>query len=403
MMTRNINTVLKMLALAAMTAGCEYVYGNPIEWEEGNDLIGHETDPLSTDSTDGRETTDDSETTVEVGCEDGWQSEDGVCVFPLAENRRQPTSIALDETHVYWTEWGSRDALANYLENGGVYRAPKEGGEVEILAENLYMPANIQLDDTNVYWLNSNNDMYGTNNAVMLVAKQGGTSTTLAANLPQVTGLVVSDEGIYYAVHSNPDETGSTIMSIPKNLGDSVNDTNIVDYSLFWEEDGNISQLAISPDGLTLYWNTSDSYPVEDSLKKMPIDKSAKPSIVGYPGRAGKLTVDDVAVYCLVAPAASGTALRMFEFADEPSFGLTLAFADWSMGAVALWDDNVYWTRDNDGMVTRSSKTPGESVVLIENQNYPVDIAVDEDAVYWINSGDDSVIPTGGVYKMARE
>ena len=70
-----------------------------------------------------------------------------------------PWDIAVDDTHVYWTNWGpclqSMGCAARPPSDelhGRVSRIPKAGGEREILAEGFLLPTGIALDDVAVYW-----------------------------------------------------------------------------------------------------------------------------------------------------------------------------------------------------------------------------------------------------------
>ena len=68
---------------------------------------------------------------------------------------------------------------------------------------------------------------------------------------------------------------------------------------------------------------------------------------------------------------------------------------------------NVYWVMssgpDDDwesGRVVRTPQDPGESVILIDDQDHPWAVAVDDTYVYWINLTD---IPgLGSVLRMAK-
>ncbi len=422
MMTKFFLKVSWMLGLIASSTGCTYSYNNEVEWRDSGDgteqtLKDPTDEEFPSDTTPDSDTdsdesdsessdSDTSDTDEDSPCETGFEERGGACVFSLAQGRRHPTSVALDDTYVYWTEWGTRDERSNYLENGGVYRVSKTGGEVETLADNQYMPTGIQLDDTSIYWSNSNNDSTATNNEIMRVAKQGGTVETLASDLPEIGGIALGIDRVLFAVHPNPDEVGSTIFSVPKTFANSDGGTNPAP-TVFFEEEGHVGQSATSPDRRTLYWNAVNADWMSGTLKKMPLDKSEEPSVIAQTGNTGEIAVDDVAVYCIVFPLASETMLQKFAFADAPDAGTTLAFSDWSEGTVALWGDKVYWTMDTTGRLMESPSNPGDSTVLVTDQPYPMDIAVDAQAIFWINDGpmteDSLTLSYGEVLMMRRE
>lgn len=69
----------------------------------------------------------------------------------------RPTHLAVDKTHVYWT-----DRL-----DGTVRRVARDGGAVEVLATGQDGPDLIVVDEWHVYWLTASG-------AVQMVNKQGG-------------------------------------------------------------------------------------------------------------------------------------------------------------------------------------------------------------------------------------
>jgi hypothetical protein len=62
----------------------------------------------------------------------------------LASSQDAAVSIALDETHVYWTDFVADTVM----------RRAKSGGAVETLATSQDGAVSIALDDTHVYWTN---------------------------------------------------------------------------------------------------------------------------------------------------------------------------------------------------------------------------------------------------------
>lgn len=62
----------------------------------------------------------------------------------LASNQQNPTAIAVDANHVYWTNAG----------DGTVKRVLKTGGEPEVIASGQKFPTGIAVDDTAAVWTN---------------------------------------------------------------------------------------------------------------------------------------------------------------------------------------------------------------------------------------------------------
>lgn len=61
------------------------------------------------------------------------------------------TAVAANQTHVYWTENGTKDELSNYLFNGALRRMSLDGDEVETLVEGLGEPSALGLTTAEVY------------------------------------------------------------------------------------------------------------------------------------------------------------------------------------------------------------------------------------------------------------
>lgn len=63
----------------------------------------------------------------------------------IASGQYTPTSIAVDDTHIYWTNAG----------DGTIMRAAKQGGAPQQIADKQSYPDSIAVDDTQLYWVAS--------------------------------------------------------------------------------------------------------------------------------------------------------------------------------------------------------------------------------------------------------
>ncbi len=93
-----------------------------------------------------------------------------------------PQAIALDATHVYWTD----------AENDEIRRMPLEGGEVTVLASNQGDPRYLALSDTDVFYTT------GEMGVVARVPKAGGASAVLSSEGGKTTAITVSDGYVYW-------------------------------------------------------------------------------------------------------------------------------------------------------------------------------------------------------------
>jgi hypothetical protein len=71
----------------------------------------------------------------------------------LAEGIVTPTAIAVDGSHVYWTDSGTLDTSTSYNFDGAVMRVPRKGGKVQKVAKGFEVPTFIAVDGTYVYWM----------------------------------------------------------------------------------------------------------------------------------------------------------------------------------------------------------------------------------------------------------
>jgi hypothetical protein len=111
-----------------------------------------------------------------------------------------PWDIAVDETHVYWTEQGSTPA------GGKVMRASKvDGTGLTTIASEAKGPQGIAVDASRVYWANK---LEGTIESAPLA---GGAVTVLATGQAQPVNVAVDGSFVYWVSTG-----GDAIVKIPK-------------------------------------------------------------------------------------------------------------------------------------------------------------------------------------------
>ena len=176
---------------------------------------GESTDTTETDT--GESTDESTDTSDETGEPEGPQV--------LFMDEEAPRGIAVDATHVYWTN----------EKTGKIWRIETSGGDAEMLAEGGVGPYAIAVDDTHAYWSDQEGD------GIWRVSKTGGDAEELT-NAYDPTGIAVDDTNVYFI---------STIgvFKIPKGGGNDEKLANNV---------GTLGGIALTT--THVYWTDQDGY-----------------------------------------------------------------------------------------------------------------------------------------------
>ena len=118
----------------------------------------------------------------------------GVAPQTLASRLPGPWGVALDGTHVYWTNEGTEPAWSN----GSVMRMPLEGGTSETLVTASDRPHAIAVHGDYVYI----GSIAGTGR-LSRVKKTGGTEEPLNSGSGPVRALAIDDPNVYFVTDNN--------------------------------------------------------------------------------------------------------------------------------------------------------------------------------------------------------
>jgi hypothetical protein len=117
-----------------------------------------------------------------------------------------PTSVAVDDTHVYFTRAFSPD--------GEVQRAPKTGGQAEVLLADVDNPWDIAVDATHLYVSEMNRSQ------ILRAPKTGGEREVLASGWLSTGWMAVGPAGVYFATCSVGTCAPAMLRSVPLAGGD---------------------------------------------------------------------------------------------------------------------------------------------------------------------------------------
>jgi streptogramin lyase len=120
---------------------------------------------------------------------------------------------------------------------------------------------------------------------------------------------------------------------------------------------------------------------------RQSITGSSDPVFLSEDNHPRQITVDNSFVYW--ANGSSPTGIYKVSKNGGIKEKLTDAINAWG---IYLYNDYLYWTDSDGGTINRISKNGGTNEVLAENQSSPRNITVDSHAVYWSNSGNNTVM-----------
>jgi len=262
---------------------------------------------------------------------------------------------------------------------GGLYRAKKDGADVETLVQGTNVIAGLALDPDYAYFT-----VYGTydrgavawanDGFLARMPKTGGTADRLYngnAALPLVVGSTVFF-GSSLSLYSIP-VSGGTAVQVAANKYSSPNATT---------------------DGSSLFYRDFDIEGGSCAFYEKPIaggDAKLIRSdgiVAGYGSHCAlRFAVDDTQLYwsdevtkqTQAMPKGGGAAFSFETYKGATGLGL------------AVDDSFVYYSVNLDvckGSIRKVPKTGGTIAVVASSQCAPEFLAVDDTHIYWVNSGD---------------
>ncbi|MEO7328046.1 MAG: hypothetical protein ABI193_05680 [Minicystis sp.] len=120
-------------------------------------------------------------------------------VVRLAEGQKMPTSVSIDQQHVYWVNHGVK--RPDYFKDGSVVRVPLEGDRAPtVLATDQRLASSLVMDDAAIYWVTAlDYDSNASRGALWKWSKAGGAVVELASwRWNEATHLALDETHVYW-------------------------------------------------------------------------------------------------------------------------------------------------------------------------------------------------------------
>jgi len=295
----------------------------------------------------------------------GGACKEGKCQpFVIASGQSTPTNVALDDTHLYWT---------NQVPGGAVMRVPRLGGTAEMVATKTKTPGGLAVDGSSVFW-----SEFESGGSIWRLDKSdvGDASKAVELHTGQGTSLTLIADGtrVFWV-------TPGTVRSVFKTGGG---------YVQLADGQGTPAGL-VSGLGFVFWTNTSTGTVVGTSLSDLDAGIKTLASGQSYPSG---LAADISNLYWANHMADADGGLPRIMAVSRTGSVAPKVLADDQAGpiGVAQRGTYVYWTNNVGGTVMRVLKTGGAAEELASGQQAPGGIAVDSTAIYWVNRDDGNVM-----------
>ena len=286
----------------------------------------------------------------------GGKCNEGLCSpVVVASNRARPSGIALDGTHIYWT---------NSATSGSVMKVALAGGKPMTVAASQASPDGIAVDGKSLYWTSSSG-------SVTSAPVEGGKTTPVASKQDQPTAIAAQNGAVYWV---NQTGSGSVMKAkagdAPKAIATGLNmpcGVAVDDQNVYYTSYGSGTLSRVGLDGgKPALMASAQSFPCNVAVH----GDSVFWVNTGKPSAVMKLSL------------AGGEAKALASDIAAPS-------------GVATDGKHVYWTTtDKGGAVLRVSVAGGKPETLAKGVGNPAAIAVAQGVLVFADySG-------GDVYKI---
>jgi hypothetical protein len=286
-----------------------------------------------------------------------------------------PSAIAVDATHVYWT-----DAKAKTL-----MKVPKQGGAPVTLASGQDGISALAIDAANVYWVNN---LTGDLGSVMKVALGGGTPIPIATQQYAPNSVAVDAMHVYWTTAGNyVSNPAGTVMKASLANGEVA-----ALSSSQWYPGG------IVVDATRVYWATGSGEGGGGGVVNLPLAGGTPAEVVFVvppSSIAGLSAVDTSSIYWLeygpVTAAGPGPpSLKKKAIAGGDAITLVVG----KLGRAVVEGGSLYMAVSRDRAIMRIS-VDGATTALVPIDEQPVGLVLDQTQIFFTTA-------EGSVMAMAR-
>lgn len=282
-------------------------------------------------------------------------------------------AIAVDDTYIYWSTLGSlkdEHIWNDDVAEAKIFRAKKDGSNIETLVSGLYTPWDITVDDEYVYWVS----VGGT----FRVSKEGGQAELLeeiyydqhyGLNGRDAGDIEVDSDNVYWINYDD------SLLNVMNKETKEIIDIDLGDNYWNIELQGNYIYVLDKEDNKTFLWIINKDG--TDMTRKYLQDDTVS-----------SFSVDDTNVYWgvqLCFSENSGSVMKI-PFGEQTSSVLSSTW-DCNAGPVSLISDEdyLYWSTNfatfGSGLVG-IPKSGGSSHILAHNV-FVFDMAVDLSGIFF--------------------